>query len=427
MSIQVHEPQARMKIFYGWKMVGAACAIQFLLGALLLQSFGLYIAVLSEEMGWSKTTLSGAAALQSAESAIIGPLLGWLMDRLGPQSIIRWGMVIFSAGLLLLSQVDSVATFYLSAALMAVSASLAGYFPLSVAIVHWFEKQRARALSIMSLGLALGGLAVPLMAWSMQQWGWRHTALGTGVLALVVGLPMARVIRRRPQDHGDYVDGIAPAATPSGPLSAPKAPAPAGFTARQALATRAFWMLALGHGLALLVVTAVNVHAITHIKEGLGYSVATAGWVIMLMTFGQLVGVLLGAGMGERFDKSKVAALCMLSHAIGLLFLTFSTHFAELVAFAVFHGLAWGLRGPLMQAIRADYFGVGAIGAIMGISAAVIAVGQIAGPMVAGVLADLTGDYRLGFTLLALTAAMGSLAFMLATKPQHKVGVENNT
>jgi MFS family permease len=427
MFIQVHEQQARMKIFYGWKMVGAACGIQFLLGALLLQSFGLYIAVLSEEMGWSKTTLSGAAALQSAESAIIGPLLGWLMDRLGPQSIIRWGIVIFSAGLLLLSQVDSVATFYLSAALMAVGASLAGYFPLSVAIVHWFEKQRARALSIMSLGLALGGLAVPLMAWSMQQWGWRHTALGTGVLALVVGLPMARVIRRRPQDHGEYVDGIAPAATPAGPLSAPKAPAPVGFTARQALATRAFWMLALGHGLALLVVTAVNVHAITHIKEGLGYSVATAGWVIMLMTFGQLVGVLLGAGMGERFDKSKVAALCMLSHAIGLLFLTFSTHLAELVAFAVFHGLAWGLRGPLMQAIRADYFGVGAIGAIMGISAAVIAVGQIAGPMVAGVLADLTGDYRLGFTLLALTAAMGSLAFMLATKPQHKVGAADNT
>ena len=427
MFIQVHEQQARMKIFYGWKMVGAACGIQFLLGALLLQSFGLYIAVLSEEMGWSKTTLSGAAALQSAESAIIGPLLGWLMDRLGPQSIIRWGIVIFSAGLLLLSQVDSVASFYLSAALMAVGASLAGYFPLSVAIVHWFEKQRARALSIMSLGLALGGLAVPLMAWSMQQWGWRHTALGTGVLALVVGLPMARVIRRRPQDHGEYVDGIAPASTSADPLSAPKAPAPVGFTARQALATRAFWMLALGHGLALLVVTAVNVHAITHIKEGLGYSVATAGWVIMLMTFGQLMGVLLGAGMGERFDKSKVAALCMLSHAIGLLFLTFSTHLAELVAFAVFHGLAWGLRGPLMQAIRADYFGVGAIGAIMGISAAVIAVGQIAGPMVAGVLADLTGDYRMGFTLLALTAAMGSLAFMLATKPLHKVGVANNT
>lgn len=65
-------------------MAGAACGIQFLLGALLLQSFGLYIAVLSEEMGWSKTTLSGAAAMQSMEAAVIGPLLGWMMDRFGP-------------------------------------------------------------------------------------------------------------------------------------------------------------------------------------------------------------------------------------------------------------------------------------------------------------------------------------------------------
>lgn len=160
-----------MKGFYGWRMVAAACGIQFLLGALLLQTFGLYIAALSEEMGWSKTTLPGAAALQSAESAIIGPLLGWLMDRWGPQSIIRWGIVIFSAGLFLMSQVSSVATFYASAVLMALGASLGGYFPLSVAIVHWFEKHRGRALSIMSSGLALGGLVVPAMAWSMQQWG----------------------------------------------------------------------------------------------------------------------------------------------------------------------------------------------------------------------------------------------------------------
>ena len=409
-----------MKMFYGWRIVGAACGIQFLLGALLLQSFGLYIAVLSEEMGWSKTTLGGAAALQSAESAIIGPLLGWLMDRLGPQSIIRWGIVIFSAGLLLLSQVGSVGSFYVSAVLMAVGASLAGYFPLSVAIVHWFEKHRARALSFMSLGLAMGGLVVPVVAWSMQQWGWRATAAATSLIAFAVGWPLARVIRRRPEDHGEYVDGIRPeAAAALAACAEPQAPAPAGFTVREAMATRAFWLLAAGHGLALLVVTAVNVHAITHMKEGLGYPVATAGWVIMLMTFSQLVGVLLGAGLGDRFEKRKVAALCMLSHALGLLFLTYSTHLVELIAFSVFHGVAWGLRGPFMQALRADYFGRQAIGAIMGISAALIAVGQIAGPMVAGVLADLTGDYRLGFTALAVTAALGSVSFLLAVKPAH--------
>ena len=408
-----------MKLFYGWRMVGAACGIQFLLAAFLTQALGLYIAVLSDEMGWSKTTLSGAAALQSVEAAIIGPVLGWVMDRMGPQKMIRWGMVLFAAGLLLLSQVDSVGSFYASAILMAIGASLGGYFPLSVALVQWFEKFRARALSIMSLGLAMGGLVVPLMAWSMQQWGWRATAAGSGVLVLLTGLPMAGIIRRRPEDHGEHVDGVDPALAAAADLAEGRTAGPAQieFTVTQALRTRAFWMLAIGHGLALLVVSAVNVHAITHMKEGLGYSFTTASWVILIMTFGQLAGVLLGAGMGDWFDKRKVAALCMLAHGIGMLCLTYATHMAALVAFGVFHGIAWGLRGPFMQAIRADYFGRNAIGLILGLSAAIIALGQIAGPMIAGVLADLTGDYRLGFSLLALLAALGSLSFMLATKP----------
>jgi MFS family permease len=408
-----------MKLFYGWRMVGAACGIQFLLAAFLTQALGLYIAVLSDEMGWSKTTLSGAAALQSVEAAIIGPVLGWVMDRMGPQKMIRWGMVLFAAGLLLLSQVDSVGSFYASAILMAIGASLGGYFPLSVALVQWFEKFRARALSIMSLGLAMGGLVVPLMAWSMQQWGWRATAAGSGVLVLLTGLPMAGIIRRRPEDHGEHIDGVDPALAAAADLAEGRTAGPAQieFTVAQALRTRAFWMLAIGHGLALLVVSAVNVHAITHMKEGLGYSFTTASWVILIMTFGQLAGVLLGAGMGDWFDKRKVAALCMLAHGIGMLCLTYATHMAALVAFGVFHGIAWGLRGPFMQAIRADYFGRNAIGLILGLSAAIIALGQIAGPMIAGVLADLTGDYRLGFSLLALLAALGSLSFMLATKP----------
>ena len=405
-----------MKLFYGWRMVGAACGIQFLLAAFLTQALGLYIAVLSDEMGWSKTTLSGAAALQSVEAAIIGPVLGWIMDRVGPQAMIRLGMVLFSAGLLLLSQVNVVSTFYISAILMAIAASLSGYFPLSVALVQWFEKFRARALSMMSLGLAMGGLVVPLMAWSIQHWGWRYTAGGTGLLVLLFGLPLASLILRRPEDHGQHVDGIDPA-TKAAEIGDSPVEVQVEFTAKEAVQTRAFWMLALGHGLALLVVSAVNVHAISHMKEGLGYSVATASWVILFMTFAQLGGVLMGATLGDMFEKRKVAALCMLAHGLGLLCLTFANDMSMLIAFGVFHGVAWGLRGPFMQAIRADYFGRNAIGLIMGFSAAIISLGQIAGPMVAGVLADLTGNYQMGFSLLALLSALGSLCFMMATKP----------
>ncbi len=407
-----------MKIFYGWRMVGAASLIQFLQGGLLMQAFGAYVAVLSEDRGWSKTTLSVGAALQSLEGALLGPALGWMMDRMGARAMVQVGIVVFGLGFILLSQIDTIGGFYAAIFLLALGTSLSGYFPLTVTLVHWFRRRRARALSIMSLGMAVGGFVVPLIAWMMQVYGWRATAFASGVIAIVVGLPLARVLRRHPSEIGETEDGV-PAGEPP-PLgaqaAAPDAPT-RHFTANEALRTRAFWLLALGHGFALLVVTAVNVHAISHMKEGLGYSVAQASLVVTLMTLFQVVGVLTGAALGDRWEKRYVAAACMLAHMVGLLLLTFASHPVMLVGFAVLHGTAWGLRGPFMQAMRADYFGLQAIGMIMGLSAFIISIGQVAGPMVAGGLSDLTGNYRTGFTILALIAGTGSALFLFAKKP----------
>jgi MFS family permease len=90
-----------------------------------------------------------------------------------------------------------------------------------------------------------------------------------------------------------------------------------------------------------------------------------------------------------------------------------------LLAFVVLHGLAWGTRGPLMAAIRADYFGGTNFGAIMGTSSMVAAFGTTAGPLIAGILADRTGNYEAGFTVLAALAAIGSIFFILARPPRR--------
>jgi MFS family permease len=89
------------------------------------------------------------------------------------------------------------------------------------------------------------------------------------------------------------------------------------------------------------------------------------------------------------------------------------------IAFAVLHGTAWGLRGPFMQAMRADYFGRSAIGMILGLSFMIIVVGQVGGPIIPGIFADITGNYRAGFTILAALAAAGSLFFIVARKPKR--------
>ena len=408
-----------MKIFYGWRITAAACSIQFILSSLLTQSFGVYVAVLADDEGWSKTALSGAAAMQSVEAAIIGPLLGWMIDRFGSQKMIRTGILFFGFGFFIFSQITTLTGFYISSVLMAIGASMSGYFPLSVSLIQWFDRYRARALSIMSLGIAMGGLLVPLIALSIQHYGWRTTALASGIIAFVIGFPLAGIIKSRPEDVGLTADGEPHPPKTETTHANVNIEKKIEFTTQQALRTRAFWFLALGHGFALAIVTAVNVHAITHMKESLGYSVSQASLAILLMTIAQIAGVLFGAAVGDRFEKRKVSAACMLLHAIGLLLLTYATHPIEIAAFAIIHGAAWGLRGPFMQAIRADYFGRNAIGMILGLSAVIVALGQVAGPLVAGVLADVTGDYKTGFTVLSIMVGLGSPLFMFAKKPKH--------
>ena len=406
------------RLFYGWYMVAAGSGLQVLQSGLMTQSFGAYLAVLQVERGWSKTALSGAAALQQMEAAILGPVLGWFIDRFGPQGMIRAGIVVFGVGLMLLSFTDTLLAFYGAFVVIALGASLCGFFPVNVALIHWFERWRARALSSLSLGIAVGGISVPLVAWSLQTYGWRATAFVSGIIAIVLGLPLAMVFRRRPEDHGMVADGIVKPANPESKVDIEKDNR-RDFTAREALRTPAFWLLSLGHGFALLVVHAVSVHAIAHMHQGLGYSVAQASLVYTLLTLSQIGGVVIGWLIGDRYDKRVISGGCMLGHMAGLLLLTYAVAVPMVLAFAVLHGAAWGLRGPFMQALRADYFGRSAIGMILGLSVMIIVVGQVAGPMVAGILADATGNYRAGFTILALLAGVGSLFFFFARKPER--------
>ena len=406
-----------MKVFYGWKMVGAAACLQIIQAMMLHQAFGAYVAVLSVEQGWSKTALSAASAMLAMEAAILGPVIGWFLDRFGSQGVIKLGLLLFGVGFMFLSQIETLTGFYIAVGVIAIGASMAGYFPLNVAIIQWFEKKRARALSMVGLGFALGGVFVPIIAASIDFFGWRPTALGSGIVTIVIGYPLASLFRRRPEDFGEQVDGIS--AEEKAALERKTGPAKeeANFTAKQALRTKAFWFLAAGHGLALIVVMAVNTHAINHMRISLGYTIPQASFFIMLMTMFQVTGVLLGGYLGDKFDKRIVASGCMVLHAGGMLSLTYATAAPELVFFAAAHGLAWGIRGPFMQAIRADYFGRRAIGMILGLSAMITALSQAIGPLLAGALGDITGDYKMGFTVLSLLALLGAVTFWLAKRP----------
>ena len=131
-------------LFYGWFIVAAGTCLHALQSMLLQRSFGAYAVFLEAEFGWSKTTVSGAFSLQQVESGLLGPVQGWLIDRFGPRATMRIGTVMFGAGFIFFSRMDSVLTFYLSFVLMAVGSSLSGFFPISVTIINWFVRRRSR-------------------------------------------------------------------------------------------------------------------------------------------------------------------------------------------------------------------------------------------------------------------------------------------
>ena len=409
-------------VFFGWWIVAGAVAMQMLQLGLLSQAYGVYITALQLEFGWSKTEFSLASAAQRAESGLLGPIQGWLVDRFGPRAIMRVGTVIFGVGFMLFSRIDSLPGFFITFLLMAVGSSIAGFMPLITTVAQWFDRRRATAIGIMQTGMGIGGLLVPLVAWSIATFGWRNTSFASGVLIIVAGLPLCQVIRRRPEDYGEVPDGRSYHAGTLPADATANAPVPARaeqveFTSREAMRTPAFWYISIAHAASLLVVSALQVHLVLHLTEGLGYTLQRAAFLFALMTAVTMIGQLSGGFLGDRFNMRLLLTSCMIGHAIAILTLAWARSLPIIVLAIILHGISWGVRGPLQHAMRADYFGRGSFGAVLGFSSMILMWGTMAGPLIPGVLADRFGGYGWGFTVLAAFAGAGSILFLLARRP----------
>jgi MFS family permease len=407
-------------IFQGWRIVYAGGLVQFTGAILFFQAFGVYVLLIEDEFGWNKTLLAGAFALARIESGLLGPIQGWMLDRYGPRTIIRSGLFIFGFSLIGFSRIDSLIDFYIYSFLISLGISLGGFLSVTVALVNWFNRHRAKALALSQLGFSFGGILVPVTVFSLETFGWRATAVGSGIIVLLVAWPLTRVFEHRPEDVGETPDGISSDkfnTSRDRNFGFSAAHRGADFTVKEAVKTRAFWFMALGHGTSLLIVGAVLVHLVLYVNGQLGYSLTVAGLIVSLMTAMQIVGLASTGFLGDKIDKRVIVITCMGLHAVGMVLLAYAQNIWMVIGFAVLHGIAWGTRGPLMQAIRADYFGVTHFGKIMGWSSLIVMLGMAIGPIYAGYMADRTGNYQVGFTTLAIAAVFGAIFFMLARHP----------
>ena len=408
-------------MFFGWWIVAAGFVIELLNGALIFHSFSAYLLPLQREFGWSRTLLSGAFAMARTESGLLGPLQGWLIDRYGPRPTMVIGNLLFGAGLVLFSQMDSVFTFYATFALIALGSSTGSFIPIGATIMQWFARRRSTALGISMMGMGVGGMLVPTVAWSLGAYGWRSTAFVSGVLIWVIAVPCSLAMRHRPEDYGELPDGTRATRKRQEEVDPSTRKVQRNFSPTQALKTRAFWLLSVGHGSALFVVGAVMLHQIPHMVEGLGMSEEEAARNVALLLVVFVGCQFLGGLIGDRVNKLISIFLCMWMHTAAMAVFALSETPMGAVTFAVLHGIGWGIRSPIINALRADYFGPASYATISGLASLIIMVGMTTGPLFAGFLYDHFGDYRAAFLILGGLTAVGSLAILMARKPVHPV------
>ena len=282
-------------IFYGWWLVGLSGFIMLLANVPLFHAMGVWAVALEREFGWTRTQLGLALTFTRIEGGLMGPLEGYLADRLGTRRMILVGLLILSGGFLLFSQVEHLWMFYVSYVVMAVGQGFGGWLPLMTMLNHWFARRRATAVGWANVVSRLGALIlVPVIAWAIDpddpQLGWRTTALVLGLFTLIVALPLSRLIRDRPQEYGLLPDGEPPSLTQPRPTPAqagrPAAQPATGqtdHTTAQAVRTSAFWFIAFGHGFTSMVIIAIMTHLGLLIVDA-GFDVPTAAWVVSVYT-----------------------------------------------------------------------------------------------------------------------------------------------
>ena len=412
--------------FYGWKLVALTLFSNCLAGGPVWNGVGVWVKALEIQFGWSRAQLTGAFSLAQLEGSLIGPLMGYLIDRLGAKRMVLMGLVLTGLGFIMFSQTANVAMFYISYSFIMLGTAAGTWLPMMTVLNRWFSRMRARAMSVAGEGSFLGGLLlVPALAWSVDpgNLGWRATAFWIGVGFIAIAWPISKIIRERPEDYGQLPDGdplvVNTTAESSAERSREVEQAAAGpdFTARQAIRTRAFWFITFGHALSSMLIATLTVHLVPMLTDqGLTLQTAAFVWSV-LMAVGAAF-QLVGGYVGDRIPKNVALFGFTTLQAFGFIMAAFINDVAMAMVFAVVYGAGFGGRVPLTTAIRGDYFGKRAFATITGISMAPLYLLMLVAPLVAAFMFDAQGSYTVPFLILGLIGGASGPLFLFARKPQ---------
>ena len=395
-----------------------------LMGAFSYYGMGVFFNSIREDLGWSAAVLGAALSLSRIQGGVLAPFVGVLIDRYGTRRLILIGVTMAGSGFVLLSRTQSVIYFYVVFILLVQGGLSAGMGNApTAAVANWFSARRGIALGLMNLGISFGGLLAKPLAEVIVAFGWRNAMVLAGVTIWVVGLPLALVVRHRPQDYGYLPDGARPEQLPEEAPEAATGAARVGaaapalaFSPRQALRTLAFWSIALMFAARHFVTGSVAIFLIPLLQER-GMSLTDAASILSLMALIGMPGRVGFAWLGDHVDKRLVIGFCLVFQSLGLILFTTIGGTVGIACFLILYSPTYSGVLPLIPAIQADYFGTRWFATIRGMMTPVTTLSVVAGPLVVTSVRDFADSYEPAFFLLAVVNVLALVFVAIIRAP----------
>jgi MFS family permease len=403
-------------LYYGWRMIAVGSTLRILGGGLYFYGFSVFFLPLSQDLGLSRAATSLVFSLARAQGAFEGPIAGYFMDRYGPRPLIIIALIMTGVGHMLLSGVNSYVTLVV-VYMGVVSLSFhAGFMDAPMLIANtWFIRNRTMAMALISGSIGIGGfLFTPLLSAAVHSFGWRQAAFGCGVTFLLVGLPLALVVRRSPESMGLLPDGDA-VMTAHGAQQKPTQEE-ANFALSEALRTSSFWFLTTATTIRVIVLSAINVHYIA-LMVWKGMTPQRAAFFLAAQAFMSLPSHLLFGWIGDRMNKPKLMALCMLLATASMVLLAnIHSEWAILLFTALFSVVESTF--PVNWSTVGEYFGRQNFAKIRGSMSFISTWGSVIGPVVMGAIYDQTRSYDIMIWASAALLLVASGFYAMVRKPR---------
>ncbi len=411
---QLHAP------FYGWIIVAAVFTAGVFAGGIGFWGIGVFVIPMEDELGWSRTTIFAALSIRALVGGVAAPFVGPLMDSTrGPRWLALSGALLLGLSLIGLKYIDSVWQFYLLYGLLGALAMLtSGQNMAQVLVPKWFVRRRGRALAFATMGTPLSGIifTIPLQ-WVVATIGWRDAWFTLGIIAFVVLIPAALVIRTRPEDVGLFPDGDTEeqARAPQSPRRANIA-VQQSVTRREALRSRRFWLILLAIGIVGMGVQGFQPNWLPYFQD-IGFTASTGAAAIAVYGLFAASARLIWGTLAERYPSRNLMVVQTALTAVVIVFLLTVRSPLMLFTYAVIQGLTMGGQFILQPLMVANYFGREHLGAVRGMMRPFLTLSGAAGPVLVAAIFDATGSYRIAFMGIASTWVLASLVYLLAVPP----------